>query len=128
MKQFFEWIHVKKKIDGQTHNPPFVSEGDIWWCHVGENVGTEVGGKSDKFTRPVIILKRFGPSSFLGIPLTSNRRSGDWYITFRHRGILQTAMLNQTRTFNFKRLKERMGYVNKTDFENIKEAYLRLFR
>ena len=63
--------------------PPLITEGDLWWCAVGENVGIEVNGKSKDFTRPVIILKKFGRLGFLGIPTTTQHRVGTWYVPFR---------------------------------------------
>ena len=36
-------------------------------------------------------------------------------------------MLNQARTFSYKRLGKKMGTLDGTDFKNVKEAYIRLF-
>ena len=57
MKRFLEWIGLKERLHNAVHRPPLVSEGDMWWVSFGENVGSEINGKSDKFTRPAIILK-----------------------------------------------------------------------
>ena len=59
IKRFLDWIGIKEKLDAHEHQPPLITEGDLWWCAVGENVGIEVSGKSKDFTRPVIILKKF---------------------------------------------------------------------
>jgi mRNA interferase MazF len=99
----------------------------LWWYSVGENVGVEVSGKSETFTRPVIILKKFGRLGFLGIPTTTNPRKGCWYVAFIHRGIHETAMLSQARIFSYKRLDRKMGTLDDVDFKNVKEAYVRLF-
>ena len=53
MKQFLFWIGVKERLHNGQHPPPLVSEGDIWWASVGENVGSEINGKSRLFSRPV---------------------------------------------------------------------------
>lgn len=126
-KNFFDWIRVKKKLDEHEYNPPLVTEGDLWWCAVGENVGVEVGGKSTNFTRPIIILKKFGRLGFLGIPTTTKNRVGTWYVSFVHKGIHETAMLSQARMFSYKRLDRKMGTLDGEDFKNVKEAYIRLF-
>jgi mRNA interferase MazF len=127
MKRFLEWIGIKQNLDDREHQPPLISEGDLWWCAVGENVGIEVNGKSKDFTRPVIILKKFGRLGFLGIPTTTQARTGTWFVPFLHKGISETAVLSQARVLSYKRLHSKMGTLDETDFQNIKEAYVRLF-
>ena len=50
-----DWI--KEKLHNKEHKPPLFKEGEVWWCYWGENVGIEINGKNDQFTRPVFILK-----------------------------------------------------------------------
>jgi hypothetical protein len=38
MKDFRNWFILKEKIDAQNHKAPFVSEGNIWWANIGEEV------------------------------------------------------------------------------------------
>jgi mRNA interferase MazF len=127
MKQFLTWIGIKTKLDAREHQPPLITEGDLWWCAVGENVGIEVNGKSKDFTRPVIVLKKFGRLGFLGIPTTTQHREGTWYVSFLHKGVRETAVLSQARVFSYKRLHSKMSTLDGTDFHNVKEAYIRLF-
>lgn len=127
MKRFLEWIGIKQKLDTSNYRPPMVSEGDMWWCSIGENIDVEVCGKNERFTRPVVVLKKFGRYSFLCVPVTTRSRQGSWYVSFVHRNISNTAMLNQTRVISYKRLDKRIGTLNKEDFTNIKEAFVRLF-
>lgn len=127
-KDFDRWNEKKRAIDAASHQPPLVSEGDLWWCATGENIGTETSGKGNDFTRPVVVLKKFGRVSFLGIPTTTQRQKGSWYVIFKHKGIDETAMLNQARVFSYKRLHSKMGTLDDQDFKNVKEAYIRLFR
>ena len=101
-------------------------EGDLWWCAIGENVGIEASGKGENFTRPVIVLKKFGRLAFFGIPVTTTKRAGSWYAPFKHKGILETALLMQARTFSYKRLDRKMGELDETDFRSVKEAFVRL--
>lgn len=56
VKRFDEWNEVKKN----THSfgrVPAIKKGEIWWCAMGENVGVEINGKSEVFSRPVLIFK-----------------------------------------------------------------------
>jgi mRNA interferase MazF len=126
VKRFLGWIGVKQKLDAHDHQPPLVREGDLWWCAVGENVGIEASGKGENFTRPVIVLKKFGRLAFFGIPVTTTKRVGSWYAPFKHKGVTQIAVLMQARTFSYKRLYEKMGELDDVDFRNVKEAFARL--
>ena len=127
VKQFLEWIGIKQKLDAREHQPPLITEGDLWWCAVGENVGIEVSGKSKDFTRPVIILKKFGRLGFMGIPTTTRSHTGSWYVAFTHKGIAETAVLSQVRVFSYKRLHSKMGTLDGEDFKKVKEAHIGLF-
>lgn len=127
-KDFDSWNKKKKRLDESKSAPPLVSEGDFWWCSIGENVGVEIGGKSENFTRPVVILKKFGRLGFLAVPTTTKERVGTWYVSFKHGGIGETAMLSQTRLLSYKRLDRKMGELAETDFHNVKQAYIRLFQ
>ncbi len=35
-------------------------EGDIWRYAAGENIRTEINGKSERFSGPVLVVKKFG--------------------------------------------------------------------
>lgn len=126
MKRFLEWFGVKQKINNLEYNPPLLREGDLWWCGVGENVGIEVNGKSRDFTRPVIVIKKFGRLGFLGIPTSTKKRIGTWYVSFSHQGIEETAMLAQIRVFSYKRLHKKMGELDGANLHKVKEALARL--
>ncbi|MEK7068752.1 MAG: hypothetical protein AAB947_00025 [Patescibacteria group bacterium] len=125
MERFLEWIGVKQRLAVREHAPPLIREGDLWWCGIGENVGIEINGKSRDFTRPVIVAKKFGRLGFLGIPTSTRKRTGTWYVSFHHKGIEETALLSQVRIFSYKRLHTKMGELE-TDFRNVKEALARL--
>ena len=126
LKRFLEWIGLKEKLHKSEHTPPFFKEGEIWWCYVGENVGAEVNGKGEQFTRPVLIFKKYDKFSFFAIPLTTKKKVGSWYCSFDYGGDFQNAQLAQGRVISYKRLKERIGKIDSSDFEKIKKAFLEL--
>jgi mRNA interferase MazF len=99
----------------------------LWWCAVGENIGVEISGKGKNFTRPVIILKKFGRLAFFGIPTTTKEREGSWYVRFSYKNVTEIAMLTQARMFSYLRLDQKMGTLSVSDFRKVKEAFLRLF-
>ena len=73
MKRFLAWIGLKERLHSATPVPPLVSEGDIWWASLGENVGSEINGKSSLFSRPVVILLRRSDNFRRGMEVGSCR-------------------------------------------------------
>lgn len=126
IKRFLEWIGLKEKLHNKEHVPPLFKEGEIWWSYFGENVGSEMDGKGDFFTRPIFILKKYDRFLFLAVPLTTKHKEGSWYFTFTHNRKKQTAVLAQARIINYKRLKELIGKVDSNDYQGVKKAFLEL--
>lgn len=80
-KDFRGWIKVKEKLH-YSNSTPRITEGDIWWCSCGENVGVEINGKNKLFSRPVLVYKKLSRYGFIGVPLTSQVKMGTWYVNF----------------------------------------------
>jgi mRNA interferase MazF len=126
LKRFLEWIGIKERLHSKEHKPPLFKEGEVWWCYLGENVGVEMNGKGEKFTRPILMLKKYDKYSFLALPLTTKTKTGSWYVNITFNGINQTVTLSQGRTLDYKRLKEKVGQLEENDFSKISKAYLDL--
>jgi len=126
IKRFLEWFGLKERIHQSDHQPPFFKEGEIWWCLVGENVGTEVNGKGEKFSRPILIFRKYDRYSFFALPLTTKSKVGTWYCSFTHADKMQTVQLAQGRVMSYKRLKERVGKIDSVDYNKIKQAFISL--
>lgn len=125
-KHFDKWIDKKENIHF-TGRVPDIREGEIWWCAVGENVGVEINGKSDAFSRPVLIMKKLSRYGFLGIPLTSKKHIGSWYIDFIFKNKKQYASLAQIRVFSVSRLYKKMGMVPNSDLCAVKDGFRNLY-
>ena len=82
MNRFLEWIALKQKLHQGTQAPPLVSAGDIWWASIGENVGSEINGKSRLFL---------------------------------------IASLHQARAIDHRRLSTKLGQLDDTDFERVRD-------
>ena len=126
LKKFLEWFGIKDQLHIAEHKPPFFREGELWWCHVGENVGNEINGKGVRFTRPVYIFKKYDRYSFLGLPLTTKEKIGTWYFPIVFRGKKQTVVLSQGRILDYRRLKEKMGEISDTERTQVRNAYFKL--
>ena len=112
-KDFDRWNDVKKTINATDEDDRlYFHEGDIWWVHLGVNVGYEIDGKSSDFSRPVIILRKYNQYSFLALPLTTNARPNKWRVPI---GLVADrdafAVLSQLRNIDSRRLIEKKGHV-----------------
>jgi mRNA interferase MazF len=128
MKRFLEWFGLKQRLHAINHVPPLVSERDIWWASIGENVGSEINGKSDLFSRPVIILKKLSHGFYFVIPTTTQVREGSWYAPFRQQGKEMIACLHQARAIDYRRLSSRLGKIDGDDFERVKDGFRKLYK
>ena len=104
-----------------------VRNGEIWWVGVGENVGIEINGKSEYFSRPVLVLKKLSRYGFMGIPITSQKHKGSWYVSFKFKDRTETAVLSQAKVFSISRLYSRLGQVPDTDLEKVRTGFLKLY-
>lgn len=124
-KDFDKWMKVKKQID-KENKIRSIKEGDIWWSSIGENVGNEICGKGDAYTRPVLVFKKLNECNFLAVPLTSQKHKGSWYATFRFNDKTQTAIVSQIQIMSVARLKRKIGQLSKGDYKIVFEALLGL--
>lgn len=127
MKKFFEWILLKEKLDSTTSTAPFVSEGDIWWISLGENIGQEMGGRNEFFSRPAIIFKKLAKNLYLIVPLTTQEHIGNWFHSFVANGRIQYACLHQVRVIDHRRLRARLGKMGTNDFLELAKAFSELY-
>lgn len=124
-KDYKNWMGVKTKINNANLNR-MINEGDVVWVAIGENVGVEMDGKSEKYSRPVIVLRKHSNLCFTGIPLTSQSHDGTWYHQFNFQGKTQIAVLIQTKLIDTKRVYSRIGKLSKTDYNQILISYVKL--
>jgi mRNA-degrading endonuclease toxin of MazEF toxin-antitoxin module len=116
-KDFDSWNELKKNINDR--NPVYVSEREIWFCSVGLNVGSEQDGKHENFERPVLIIKKVTNNTFIGIPLTSNKKKGTWYVPINSTN--SSAVISQIKLFDTRRLARKIkGVITSEEFEFLK--------
>src|SRR3712207_2868680 len=103
-KDFFSWAKVKQEIQERPH-PPYFGVGQIWWCSLGSNVGTEQDGKGPEFLRPVVVLTKFNEHSCVVVPLTGRERHGRFYFFLGEISSRpSSAILSQVRLIGSRRL------------------------
>jgi len=121
-----EWCKLKILLWNKQSKVIF-KQRDIWWCSLGVNIGEEMFGKGEKFTRPVLIFRKFTSNSFLGLPITKQEKQGSWYVEITIHKDKRWIMLNQARVLDKKRLTNRVGVLDDSDFQKVKGRFIEFY-
>lgn len=119
-KDFDKWNSKKKEIENLSVKFLFKT-GDIWWCSVGLNIKAESCGKGENYQRPVLILRKLSGGSFIGIPLSTQKKEGTWFCEITVHGEKRYALLYQIRMFSSNRFQRRLASLDDADFKKVKE-------
>lgn len=119
-KDFDGWNEKKKELD-QRREKFFFKDGEIWWCSVGLNIGSESCGKGNTFRRPVLVLRKLSATQFIGIPLSTQPKKGSWFTSVVVNGVSQYVLLYQIRMFNVNRFQRRFASLEEVDFIHVKQ-------
>lgn len=92
-KDFESWNGLKTKLD-ETKKDRLFKEREIWWCHLGLNIGHEENGKNSHFSRPILVIKKFNKRLFLAVPLTTQVKENKYYHRFTFKEKDQCAMIS----------------------------------
>jgi mRNA interferase MazF len=128
LKRFLEWIRLKEKIHKMRSDAPLVSEREIWWIMFGENIGSEINGKNDRFSRPGLILKKLSHTFYLVVPSTTQKREGSWYVPISYGCKDMYMCLHQIRAVDYRRLSGYVCQINSDDFGRIKKQFFKLYK
>ena len=126
IKRLAEWNRLKGNLH-EFGRIPAIKEGEVWWAALGENIGIEINGKSDVYSRPVLIFKKFSRHGFMGIPLTSQPHGGLWYTPIILQNKKSMLALPQARCLSAFRLYRKIGTIYDSDLERVREAFRRLY-
>ena len=134
-KDFDEWNKTKKSVNEQPTRVYFHPR-ELWFAHLGVNVGFEQDGRGLEFLRPILIVRKFNNDVLWGIPLTRTSKPGNpYYARFNYAAFpevesapLETSVgiLSQLRLIDSKRLRYKIGTVHANEFGTIKEKIRRL--
>ena len=115
---------ARKSIINDIARPPFFHEREIWFCHLGANVGFEEDGKGDDFMRPILIFRKFSCDVLWGIPLTKTGKEKSYYFRFSFmRNVESVAILSQIRLIDSRRLARKVGFISNQDLLRLKEKF-----
>lgn len=123
-KDFQSWHDLKNIIHHKnTDTQIFFHEREIWWCHIGMNIGVEQDGKGKTFSRPILIFKKFNRTMFWAIPLSAQLKNSPYYLEYTDDEMIKrSAIIAQLRLISSRRLINKIGHMHKTEFEKIKKA------
>ncbi len=123
MKDFDEWntlkknLHNREVIDKNNKVKILAKSRELWWCHVGLNIGSEEDGKSNEFQRPVIIINRLSPTTYLIVPTTSKFKEHIFRLKMTtDDGKFSYALIDQIKVIDARRLKRKIEVVRERDF------------
>jgi mRNA-degrading endonuclease toxin of MazEF toxin-antitoxin module len=118
-KDFNQWNILKKKLTDKKNIPAF-RQREIWWCHLGVNIGDEENGKNNVYSRPILIIKKFNNHILWGLPLTTRIKEKRYYHKIKFKDNEQCVMISQLRLWDARRLTARMGKLPNDQFDEIK--------
>jgi mRNA-degrading endonuclease toxin of MazEF toxin-antitoxin module len=120
MNKFDEWNKIKKRTENINGKRNF-KEREIFNAKVGRNIGYEQNGVGNQFVRPILIFKKFNSNLFYGIPLSTTDKRNDYYFEFKFmEDKTSVAILSQMKSFDAKRLLNKIGMISKDDFSKLK--------
>ncbi len=135
-KDFDRWNKKKKTLDAAATPRVFVHERELWFAHVGTNIGFEQDGRGDESLRPVLVLRKFNNEIFWALPLTKTEKpDSPYYASFEYivfpevecaPRLSSVAILSQLRLIDGKRLRYKIGTVPTEEFTAIKRKTRRL--
>ena len=123
LKNFLDWFNLKPQLDTLKKAKNF-NEREVWWCHLGTNIGFEIDGKTTELTRPVLIIKKISHQIALILPLSTKAKIGSWFVPIIVNQKQAIVILSQSRTIDNKRLKTRMKTVPQKEFQEIKQKFI----
>jgi mRNA interferase MazF len=128
IKRYDEWSKIKKTLNEKTFpNSFFFLEREIWWASIGVNVGNEIDGKNENFERPVLIIKKFNETDFIGLPLSTKKNTREIYHPIIYRNELNYAYLKQTRYYSVQRLLRLIRRMDEAEFILIRDKIVAIF-
>ncbi|KUK77263.1 MAG: Uncharacterized protein XD93_0441 [candidate division WS6 bacterium 34_10] len=122
LKRFDEWNELKKNLQKYSM-PPYFKPREIWWCHLGSNIGFEQDGKGADFARPVLVLNSYNRNIFLAVPLSSKIKPDNFYYKkIKYSNNRYSVIISQIRLLDSKRLIRKITTLDKKQFEEVRNC------
>ncbi len=116
------WHNIKKTLE-INDNIPLFRQNEIWWCHVGQNLGSEIYGKGEDYSRPVYILKKINKTKFIGIPMSTKLSDDNRFYPLKINKRDGGLCFNEIRSFSAKRLRQKIYKLSDNEHQKIINAF-----
>lgn len=123
-KDFERWAEVAEEVE-KRERLKFVKVGAIYWCHLGVGIGSELMGKGKELTRPVLVLGKIDERLILIVPITTKTKRGGHYVDVVVNGVLENAILYQSKIIDVKRIGDFIDEVSLAFLKDIHRTYIR---
>ena len=119
---FDKWNEIKKQIETDPcQSEYFPQVGEVWMSAVGKNIGFEQNGSGEKFSRPMLVIKKFNNQMFWSVPLSTRQKSLDFYYNFTDPNNEKVSViLAQMKLVSLKRLNRKMYDISPDNLREIK--------
>lgn len=119
-KDFDGWHAVKKRTHARDASKIYFREREVWWIHLGVNIGYEQDGKGSQFLRPAVVLKKHNQFTALVVPISRTGKRSRYHT---HIGVVgqseAVALSSQIRVVDVRRLIEPITKLPKDIFRKL---------
>jgi len=127
IKDFDTWNKNKKDIHDKNEHKLY-HEREVWWCSLGVNIGFEQDGTGEDKDRPVIIIKGFSRQVCIVLPLTTSNKKNPYHFYLGKVDSKEAwAIVSQIRLVDTKRLIDKVCFIEKDIFEELKKTVKNVF-
>lgn len=125
-KDFDKWNSVKKRIHSEERKVS-IRSGEIRWVSCGVNVGSEIDGKGESFTRPMLVVHVVGSVLALVVPFSTKIKTVAGYIPFEFQGREISLCVHQMRIISQRRILARKGRISEKRLRKVKSEIKKFF-
>lgn len=132
IKEFERWSLLKVEIDRKVDmisnvSPDSIRIGEVRWVSIGVNIGSEIDGKGEGFTRPCLVMHTVSKNYILVLPMSTKVKNIPGYlkINFQNRDV--SICLHQMKIVSHKRVLKRVAKIPKDKFLYVKNELKKFY-
>jgi len=125
-KDFDKWNIVKKRVHTDEIKVS-IRAGEIRWVSFGVNVGSEIDGKGESFTRPALVAHVVGAVLALVVPLSTKLKNVAGYVPFEFQGKQVSVCVHQMKIISQRRVLARKGRISDKRLKEVKTEIKKFF-
>lgn len=126
-KDFAGWAKVAEEVEKRERKTD-IKQGAIYWANLGVNIGSELVGKGNDFSRPVLVLEKFNQRMVLAMPITSQIYNRRGYCEIVVAGKMERLVLEQARPVDILRIGDFLDEVAPDELEKIWKHWAKLMK